>query len=114
MSAAVRARFDADMTAARELARAGDVATAWARLEEAHVLSQPSAVPHLRTHAAMFALAVRIRDGREAVGQIARMVVAVPGSSSGRYPVGNTGRSNVSMFAPMPVSDDLAEVLELR
>lgn len=112
MSMEIRARFDADMGAARSATRSGDVDAAWAQLEDAHVLSQPWAVPHLRTHGAMFALAVRTRDRSEIVGQAARLIVAAPGSLSGRYPVGNTGRSNVSMFASMPVADDVVDLLE--
>lgn len=111
MTPQVRDRFDADLRAARSAARSGEVDTAWAHLADAHVLSQPWALAHLRTHAAMFVLAVRIGDRREIVGQLARLVVAAPGSVSGRYPVGNTGRSDVSMFAPMPVADDVARLL---
>lgn len=113
MSTQVRDRIDSDMEGARWAARSGDVAAAWVLLEDAHVLSQGWAVPHVRTHAAMLALAVRTRAGRETVGQIARLVLAGPGSASGRYPVGNTGRSSVSMFAPMPVPDGVAELLEM-
>lgn len=110
----VRARFDGDLRAARAAVRSGDVATAWSRLEDAHVVSQPWAMAHLRTHALMFALAVRTRDLREIGGQLIRIVVAAPGSASGRYPVGNTGRSDVSMFAPMPLAPDVAELFDER
>ena len=41
-----------------------------------------------------------------------RVLVAGPGSWTGRYPVGNTGGANVSAFQPMPVPDDLRAVLE--
>ncbi len=75
----------------------------WEGLEEAHVLSQPFAWLHIRTHAAMFWLAIRTRDSREIRGQAIRLVLAGPGSLTGRYPEGNSGRSNVSMFEPMPV-----------
>lgn len=114
MTAAVRAHFERDLASARTAVRAGDVEAAWAHLEQAHVLSQPWVTPHLRTHARMLALALRTRDLREVAGQLARLVVAAPGSASSRYPVGNSGRSRVSMFAPMPVAADVAELLEAR
>jgi len=60
----------------------------------------------------MFVLAGKSRDLREATGQLVRMVVAGPGSLTGRYPVGNSGRARVSMFAPMPLSADVAALLE--
>jgi len=84
---------------------------AWSALERAHILSQPWAGLHVRTHVAMLRLAVTTRDAEEIVGQVIRTVVAAPGSITGRYPKGNTGRSNVSMMKPMPMSDDLAALM---
>ena len=40
--------------------------------------------------------------------------MAGPGSATGRYPLGNTGRANVSATKPMPIPDDLAELLTSR
>jgi hypothetical protein len=80
-------------------------------LERAHVLSQPMAVAHVRTHVAMLGYGVRHRDRREIVGQLVRLVVAAPGTWTGRYPVGNTGGANVSALKPMPIPDDLQDVL---
>ncbi|MFJ8745179.1 DUF3703 domain-containing protein [Embleya sp. NPDC127516] len=94
----VRVALDAELAAARA---AGPGTRGWAHLERAHILSQPWAWPHVRAHGAMLARAVRTRDPREAVGQLVRLAVAAPGSATGRYPVGNTGRGNVSMSAPM-------------
>lgn len=69
------------------------------------------AVAHTRNHVAMLALAVAQRDRREALGQVVRIVVAAPGSALGRYPEGNTGRARVGLTRPMPVPDDLADLL---
>ncbi len=66
---------------------------------------------HVRTHIAMLRSALRRRDGREVAGQVFRMFVAAPGSWTGRYPVGNTGGSDVSAFREMPVPQDLATLL---
>jgi hypothetical protein len=67
---------------------------------------------HVRTHVAMLAYALRRRDSHEIGGQILRLVLAGPGSWSGRYPVGNTGGADVSAFRPMPVPEDLKAVLD--
>jgi len=75
-------------------------------------LSQPWAWPHTRVHAAMLRAAWRERDRREAFGQLVRLVVAAPGSVSGRYPAGNTGRASVPLTAPMPLPADLAALLD--
>jgi hypothetical protein len=96
-------------------ARTGvDTAAEWRHLERAHILSQPSPVPHLRTHFAMFGAALRRRDVHELAGQTVRLLLAVPGSVSGRYPVGNTGGADVSAFRSMPVPDDLRPLLVLE
>ena len=83
----------------------------WRHLERAHILSQPMARPHVRTHVAMLAAGLRRRDRREVLGQLGRVVLAAPGSLVGKYPVGNTGVASVSAFEPMPIPDDLQAVL---
>ncbi len=92
--------------------RERDFPEEWRHLERAHILSQPLAVPHIRTHLDMLGYAVRRRDPRELGGQLLRLVLAGPGSLTGRYPIGNTGGANVSAFRPMPIPDDLRPLLE--
>ncbi|RZV43371.1 MAG: DUF3703 domain-containing protein [Acidimicrobiales bacterium] len=102
----------ADLRAeAQGLERDGNVEGAWSCLGDAHVLSQPWAEPHVRVHAWMLGLGWRTRSVREVVGQVARLLVAGPGSVTGRFPVGNSGRSNVSAFTPAPVRADFAALL---
>jgi len=113
MPAAVAERLGSDLASAGAEARAGDPDAAWVLLEEAHVLSQPWALPHVRVHAAMLALGWRTRDSHEVWGQLLRVVVAGPGSLTGRYPEGNTGRASLPATQPMPVPDDLRSLLEV-
>ncbi|CDZ89536.1 DUF3703 domain-containing protein [Rhodococcus ruber] len=108
MPSHVRSAYINEMTAARQ---ADDDPQRWAHLERAHIISQPYPWPHTRNHIAMLALALRQRDRREALGQIVRIIVAAPGSLSGRYPEGNTGRVDAGLMTPMPVSEDLADML---
>ena len=89
----------------------GDFQGEWRHLERAHILSQPMIVPHVRTHLLMLSYGIRRHDLREIAGQLLRLVVAGPGSLTGRYPVGNTGGANVSAVLPMPVPDDLLPLL---
>src|SRR2546423_1720081 len=100
------------MAAARTARDQSDAGGEWTHLERAHILSQPLAGPHVRTHVAMLGAAVRKREGREIVGQAFRLIVAGPGSFTGRYPVGNTGGADVSAFKPMTIPDDLRAVLD--
>jgi hypothetical protein len=105
------AAWAAERDAARAARRRGDHGAEWRHLERAHILSQPKAVLHVRTHFAMLAAGIRRRDRREVLGQLLRLVVAGPGSLTGRYPAGNTGGANVSALAPMPIPDDLLPLL---
>jgi len=85
----------------------GETERGWALLERAHILSQPYAWPHVVTHIEMLRVALIARDRKEVVGQVARILVAAPGSLLRKYPEGNSGRSNVSMFQPMTAPPDL-------
>jgi len=98
-------------TEARKLEQAGDIERAWLCLGDAHVLSQAWTRPHIRVHAWMLGLGWRTHAVREVVGQLARLLVAGPGSMTGRFPVGNSGRANVSAFEPSPLRADLAALL---
>jgi hypothetical protein len=107
----LRTAWAAELDAARGARSTGDTSTEWAHLERAHILSQPMAGAHVRTHVEMFRAALRRHDRHELVGQLFRMIVAAPGSMTGKYPVGNTGGADVSAFAPMAIPDDLRPLL---
>lgn len=108
------AAWQAERTAAAEARSRQDHQAEWTHLERAHILSQPMAVRHVRTHVAMLTCALRHHDRREILGQLFRLTVAAPGSWTGRYPAGNTGGSDVSAFEPMPIPDDLRHLLAGR
>jgi hypothetical protein len=100
-----------ERTASTEAERRRDLSTAWGHLERAHILSQPMAGRHVRTHLAMLRFALRTRRPHEVLGQLFRTVVAAPGTWTGRYPVGNTGGADVSAFVAMAVPADLQDLL---
>jgi hypothetical protein len=101
----------AERDAARAARERGDQSAEWRHLERAHILSQPKAGLHVRAHVAMLTAGVRRHDRREIAGQLLRLLVAGPGSLTGRYPVGNTGGVDVGALTPMPIPDDLVPYL---
>ena len=101
-----------EYAAARRVLHDGAVDEAWRHLERAHILAQTRLLPHLVSHCRMLALALTTRDWREAAGQIGRLALAPLGNLTGRLPIGNSGRSTVSAFAPMQPPPDLAAILE--
>lgn len=108
MPARVRSAFEAELERARS---STDLDHQWRALERAHILSQEWAWPHTRAHWAMLRLALRCRDRREAVGQVVRLAFGGIASATGRAPLGNTGRTDVGIFTPMQIPEDLAAVL---
>tara|TARA_R110000850_G_scaffold102593_1_gene211953 strand:- start:2867 stop:3217 length:351 start_codon:yes stop_codon:yes gene_type:complete len=110
MHSELKPSYLAELEAARRAEGAGDFQTAFTHLERAHILSQKYALAHAATHLRMLRLGWRTRDVREVLGQLTRTIAALIFSRIW-VPVGNTGRANVSAFAPMPVPEDLAEIL---
>jgi hypothetical protein len=110
-SGALRRAWSDERAAARSSRNRRDLAEEWNHLERAHILSQPMALPHVRTHLAMLGYALRRHDRAEVLGQVFRLMVAAPGSWTGRYPVGNTGGADVSAVLPMPIPVDLRALL---
>ena len=106
------ARIEQNLIDSRQARKLEDFDRCWTLLEDAHVLSQPWAMLHVRVHGSMLVAAIAQRDVREVRGQLSRIAVAGPGSFSGRYPTGNTGRARVPATKPMPIRLDLAMMLE--
>ena len=111
MNEKLRTAFLEELRVARRAEQGSDLARAWHHLERAHVLSQSFAWPHVRVHGRMFAFAWRRRDWRELLGQIPRVLLAAPGSWTGRAPQGNTGGARVGIFTPMEIPAELQAVL---
>jgi Protein of unknown function (DUF3703) len=108
MPEAVREAFTQELSVAKEAAYPESM---WWALERAHILSQPWPWPHTVAHWRMLSLALRQHDRHEAIGQVVRVAVAAPGSATGRYPRGNTGRATVGLRETMLIPDDLAQLL---
>ena len=108
----IRTRLQQNLLESRQARKSKDFDRCWTLLEDAHILSQPWAWLHVRVHGFMFVAAMMQRDVREVRGQLSRIAVAGPGSLSGRYPTGNTGRARVPATQPMPIAGELAEVLQ--
>jgi Protein of unknown function (DUF3703) len=108
---ALQQAWAAEHAAARTARARRDAVSEWHHLERAHVLSQPMAAAHIRTHMAMLTYGIRARDRREVFGQMIRLALAGPGSLTGRYPAGNTGGAAISALTVLPIPDDLTALL---
>lgn len=102
-----------ELRAAAQEEAAGDMAASFRHLERAHVLAQASTVQHVRVHVQMVLWAIRQRAGREAAGQVLRIVGAATKTAVGWVPNGNTGGSTISPFKAVPVPADLQKMLDV-
>ena len=80
---------------------------AWHHLERAHILGQAYPVSHTYAHWLMLKFGFKIKDRKEILGQLPRLLVGGVKSFVGNIPVGNTGGANVPPLKPMPVPEDI-------
>ncbi|QNA42933.1 DUF3703 domain-containing protein [Lacibacter sediminis] len=90
--------------------RRNDLQMAWRHLEKAHVIGQAYPFEHSYVHWKMFLFGIKIKDGKEIVGQIPRLLVGGVKSFVGKIPVGNTGGANVPPLKPLPIEEEIAEI----
>ena len=102
--------YEQEVKQADRALRQGDFDTAFNHLERAHVLAQRMTGRHTFIHWRMLVAGLRRGDLREAVGQVPRIVASVLFSRVW-VPRGNSGRSRVSAFKPMPVPADLQHLV---
>ena len=88
------------------------LARRWLILEAAHITGQTRLLPHLQVHWLMLVLARQTGNRREIAGQLFRLGLVPLGHLSGRLPIGNGGRSNVSAFEPMLPSAQVLQVIQ--
>jgi hypothetical protein len=79
----------------------------WRHLERAHILGQPYPGAHTAVHWKMLKFGIKLKNGKEIIGQIPRLLVGGVKSFVGKIPTGNTGGANVPPLQPMEVPEDL-------
>lgn len=83
----------------------------WRHLERAHILAQPYPYQHTVVHWKMLKFGIKLKNSKEIIGQIPRLLVGGVKSFVGKIPVGNTGGANVPPLLPMQIPGDLALII---
>ena len=104
--------FKAELTEAHELIKKGDYQKGWYHLERAHILGQPYFAAHTLVHWKRLCFGFKIKDTKEIIGQIPRLLVGGVKSFVGKVPVGNTGGANVPPLRSMEIPPDLNLIIE--
>lgn len=83
---------------------------AWRYLERAHILGQKYPYAHTFVHWKMLLFGFKIKNFKEIIGQIPRLLVGGVKSFVGKVPVGNPGGANVPPLQPFPINDELLTI----
>jgi len=83
----------------------------WRHLERAHILGQPYPLEHTAVHWKMLCFGIKIKNAKEIIGQVPRLLVGGIKSFVGNIPVGNTGGANVPPLKPMEIPEDLLFII---
>ena len=83
----------------------------WRHLERAHILGQPYPIEHTTVHWKMLCFGIKIKNRKEVIGQIPRLLFGGVKSFVGKIPTGNTGGANVPPLQPMEIPEDLLLII---
>ncbi len=89
----------------------GEFQKSWRHLERAHILGQAYPIEHTESHWQMLLFAFRVKNTKEILGQIPRLLIGGVKSFVGNIPTGNSGGANVPPLKPMEIPEDLSEIL---
>lgn len=84
---------------------------AWQHLERAHIIGQSFPYEHSYVHWKMLQFGFRIKNTKEIIGQIPRLLIGGVKSFVGKVPIGNTGGANVPPLKPLPLAPELEQLL---
>lgn len=111
MPLAVRSHYLAELEASKHARSTGELQHEWHHLQRAHILAQRWPLEHNAVHWRMLNYGLRIKDTREIIGQLPRLVFGGVKSFVGTVPIGNTGGADVPALRAMPLPADLALIL---
>ena len=111
MPATLKPYFNAELLKAEMALTHQQYLMSWRHLERAHILGQPYPAQHSLVHYKMIRFGCKVKNWKEVLGQIPRLLFGGVKSFVGRIPVGNTGGANVSALAPMKIPDDLQAII---
>ncbi|MBR9832872.1 DUF3703 domain-containing protein [bacterium] len=90
----------------------GNLSKAWNHLERAHIIGQKYPFAHTMVHWKMLQFGIRIKNGKEIIGQIPRLLVGGVKSFVGKIPVGNPGGANVPPLKSFPIDPEIQHIFK--
>jgi hypothetical protein len=112
MPQAIKLYYRQELSLAKESFYKQHYQESWRFLERAHILSQPYPNEHTAVHWEMLKFGIRLKNKKEVLGQIPRLLIGGVKSFVGKVPVGNTGGANVPALLPMEIPNDLQKIID--
>jgi hypothetical protein len=101
-----------EMEAFRNSINRQELQISWRHLERAHILGQSYPIEHTIVHFQMLKFGLGIKNWKEVIGQIPRLLAGGVKSFIGKIPIGNPGGANVHPLQPMEIPEDLKKILD--
>lgn len=111
MPAGLKVHYRLELKKYKSELNKGNLQVAWCHLERAHIFAQPWPREHTFVHWIMLGFGIKIKNSREILGQIPRLLIGGVKSFVGNIPDGNTGGANVPPLQPMEIPDDIKNIL---
>lgn len=112
MPKALKPHFRRELESYKKAYIDGDLQTAWKHLENAHILGQRYPMEHNYVHWKMLLFGIRIKDRKEVLGQLPRLIFGGVKSFVGTVPIGNPGGANVPPMKSYPIHPDLQKIFD--
>jgi hypothetical protein len=112
MPTSLKPYFQMELTEAENTFTKRHFQQSWRHLERAHILGQPYPIEHSYVHWKMLLFGIKIKNAKEVIGQIPRLLVGGVKSFVGNIPLGNTGGANVPPLQPMEIPEDLLNIIK--
>lgn len=104
--------FQEELTSYETNLKVANYQLSWFHLERAHIIGQKYPIEHSSVHWKMLLFGVKIKNTKEVLGQIPRLLLGGVKSFVGNVPVGNTGGANVPPLQPVVIPDDLIKIIK--
>jgi Protein of unknown function (DUF3703) len=85
---------------------------AWHHLERAHVMVQKYPFAHSKVHWEMLKFGIKLKNTKEIMGQIPRLIFGGVKSFVGKVPIGNPGGANVPPLKPFEIEQEIIEIFK--
>lgn len=106
--------FEKEMEVANCEFQKGNYQNSWYHLERAHIIGQKYPWQHSYAHYKMLVFGIKIKNVKEIIGQIPRLLVGSIKSFVNIIPVGNTGGANVPPLRPMEIPEDIQKMFNIK